>query len=158
MMKKLALLLSSALLISACASTQPVNPNVQNATQGILLCQLGELCPVVKINWSEQDKTRVKLHIYLDNPASYYDMKEIIFDNGQKSYSYKPSSTSQEFTRGFYRSGVSIDTPMSLMADLKGTPAVSMSIITNKGEVKRYIYKDGQQSSAYHQFLQAYTQ
>lgn len=156
-MKKLTLLFSSALLISGCASTQPINPNIQNATQGILLCQLGELCPVVKINWNEQDKTRVKLHIYLDNPASYYEMKEIIFDNGQKSYAYKPSSTSQEFTRGFYRSGVSIDTPLNLMADLKGTPAVSMTIITNKGEVKRYIYKDGQKSSAYMQFIQAYT-
>lgn len=156
-MKKLALL-CSALVMAGCASTPPVDTNVQNATQGILLCQLGELCPIIKINWNDQDKTQVKLHVYLDHPASYYQMKEIIFDNGQKSFSYQPSSTTQEFTRGFYRSGISVNTPVDLMVKLKGTPALSMTIITNKGDIKRYIYKDGQQSSAYAQFTQAYSQ
>ncbi|WP_353172757.1 hypothetical protein [Acinetobacter rudis] len=155
-MKKLALLLGSALMLGACAHQQTA-PTAQNATKGILLCELGELCPVIKVNWNAEDKSQVQLHIYLDNPASYYDIKAVVFNNGQISYAYKPSSTNQEFTRGFYRSGVTIDTPPNLMAKLKGTPAASMNIITDKGEIKRYIYKDGKASSAYAQFVQAYT-
>lgn len=156
-MKKLALLLGSTLMLAACANQQPAT-TAQNATKGILLCELGELCPVIKVNWNAQDKSQVQLHIYLDHPASYYDIKAVVFNNGQISYAYKPSSTNQEFTRGFYRSGISVDTPLNLMSKLKGTPEASINLITDKGEIKRYIYKDGKESSAYLQFVQAYTQ
>ncbi|MDQ8935939.1 hypothetical protein [Acinetobacter rudis] len=156
-MKKIALLLGSSLILSACANPQ-ITPTTQNATKGILLCELGEICPVVKVNWNTQDKSQVQLDIYLDHPASYYDIKAIVFNNGQISYAYKPSSTNQEFRLGSYRSAVSIDTPLDLMTKLKGTTALSMNVITDKGEIKRYIYKDGKESSAYLQFVQAYSQ
>lgn len=138
--------------MTGCATVQNTE---QNSTRGLLLCAPNEICPIVKVNWNEQDLSTFKVNVLLDNPTIYYDIQSISFENGQKSHSFTPiAPTLKQFVYGNYRSNSSIITPMDIMADFKGSDAISMKIVTDKGTISRYIYKDGQESSVYKQLKQ----
>ncbi len=155
-MKKISLLVLASALMTGCMTA----PQTElNATRGLLLCEPNSICPIVKVKWNEQDKTTLKVDVSLDNPSTYYDIQRIVFDNGQKSHSFKPiAATQQQFILSNYRSSSTILTPVDLMTDLTETHSISMRIVTDKGSISRYIFKDGQASSAYRQFIQAYTE
>lgn len=153
-MKKLSFLIVGTVLMTGCTTAPPTE---LNATRGLLICEPNSICPVIKVKWNEQDKSTLKVDISLDNPSTYYDIQRIVFDNGQKTQSFKPTdATRQQFILANYRSTATILTPVNIMADLTGTNAISMRIITDKGSISRYIYQDGKASSAYRQFIQAY--
>ena len=155
-MKKITYLIFGALFLTGCASVQNTE---LNSTRGLLICAPSELCPIIKVQWDEQNKAALKVDVFLDNPKTYYDIQSIAFENGQKSHTFKPTApTQQQYLANNYRSTASIDTPLNLMADLKGSDAISMKIVTDKGIITRYLFKDGQESSAFKQFVQAYPQ
>ena len=153
-MKKLSVLIIGTVLMSGCTTAPPTEVS---ATRGLLICEPNSICPIVKVKWNEQDKSTLKVDVTLENPTTSYDIQRIVFDNGQKTQSFKPTeATRQQFILSNYRSSSTILTPVNIMAELTGTDSISMQIITDKGSIRRYIYHDGQASSAYRQFIQAY--
>ncbi|AOA57007.1 hypothetical protein [Acinetobacter larvae] len=154
-MSRLVLIMMSAAVLSACSNI----PSAQelSATRGLVLCAPTEICPIIKVNWNEQDKAYLKVDISLDDAYRAYKIESIDFSNGQQNLHFKVSAAGEsKYLAGVYRSKNSVITPVDVLAQLKASDHISLQVNTDQGHIKRYLLKDGQRSSAYQQFMDYY--
>ncbi|WP_374570978.1 hypothetical protein [Acinetobacter sp.] len=156
-MKKLTSLMLGAVLISGCAAL-PESENI--GTRGLLLCEANELCPAVTVSWNEQKRDLLDVQINLNSVSNNFEIKQVSFSNGQKSFSFTPAGkTEHEVLFGMNRSRNSVAVPARLMADLDGKKPgqkITMSLETDKGAITRYVLNDGKESLLYQQFKTVY--
>lgn len=141
-------LLSSSII--GCASTQPT----QNAAiKDLVLCKTNEICPAVKVARSTTNSANARITIDLDDTYQEFNIQQVVFDNGQKQVNYPVTgATKFDYIAKMHRSTNSIEVPISLLKDLGGTDTVSMTLVTDRGNITRYILNNGEKSGIYNQF------
>lgn len=139
----------------ATSSTQPQNI----ASTGLLICAQNELCPAVKVAWNEQNRSNLKVTAYLPSAKDDYDIQQFVFLIDQKTYSYVPAAaTTHEYIGRMvpHRSSNYIVVPSSFLSTFKNAKDIELKLVTDKGNITRPVYRNGQQSSAYHAFINLY--
>jgi hypothetical protein len=139
----------------ATSSTQPQNI----ASTGLLICAQNELCPAVKVTWNEQNRSNLKITAYLPSAKDDYDIQQFVFLIDQKPYSYAPTTTTtHEYINRMvpHRSSNYIVVPSSFLSTFKNAKDIELKLVTNKGNITRSVYRNGQQSSAYRAFINLY--
>lgn len=139
----------------ATSSTQPQNI----ASTGLLICAQNELCPAVKVTWNEQNRSNLKVTAYLPSAKDDYDIQQFVFLIDQKTYSYAPTAaTTHEYISRMvpHRSSNYIVVPSSFLSTFKNAKDIELKLVTNKGNITRPVYRNGQQSAAYRAFINLY--
>jgi hypothetical protein len=143
----------SAAMLSGC-NTIPSQTQAytENAAAGLLICEPNELCPVVTVAWNEQLKDTASIHVALNSAKKDYDIQKISLSNSQKNIEYAAvSKTEYDVILGMHRSKNSITVPSKIFTELNSGKNISLTVHTDQGALKRYIYKDGKQSLLYQQ-------
>lgn len=139
----------------ATSSTQPQNI----ASTGLLICAQNELCPAVKVTWNEQNRNNLKVTAYLPSAKDDYDIQQFVFLIDQKPYSYAPTTaTTHEYINRMvpHRSSNYIVVPSAFLSTFKNAKDIELKLVTDKGNITRPVYRNGQQSSAYRAFINLY--
>ncbi len=137
----------SAVVLSGCNTLQ-----TESATAGLLICEPNELCPVVTVAWNEQLKDTASIYVALNSANKNYDIQKISLSNAQKNIEYAAvQKTEYDIFLGMHRSKNSITVPSKIFTELNSGKNISLTVHTDQGALKRYIYKDGKQSLLYQQ-------
>lgn len=156
MMKKLWYIPLSALLIAGCASN-PNNANSNVGTQGLLICQPSEICPIVTVAWNEAHKDILKVKVSLNSAYTKYNIEKVVFSDGVKSHSFNViGPTEIDFAFKANRSRNSVLVPVNMMVDFRGSGNVFMEIHTDHGLIKRYIVKDNVKAPVFEELSKYY--
>lgn len=135
-------------ILGGCSS---VPTQTQTATVGLLICEPNELCPVVTVSWNEQLKDTASIKVALSSAKLDYDIQKISLSNAQKNFDYAASSKTQyDQILGMHRSQNSISVPSKIFTELN-SGNIALTVHTDKGALKRYVYKDGKESLLYGQ-------
>ncbi|NCI78131.1 hypothetical protein [Acinetobacter kanungonis] len=143
--------------LAGCATSSTQPPNI--ASTGLLICAQNELCPAVKVTWNEQERSHLKITAYLPSAKEDYDIQQFVFLIDQKPYSYTPAAaTTHEYINRMvpHRSSNYIVVPSSFLSTFKNAKDIELKLVTNKGNITRPVYRNGQQSSAYRAFINLY--
>ncbi len=156
MIKKLLCIPLGVLLITGCAS----NPNDATSnvgTQGLLICQPSELCPIVTVVWNETHKDFLKVKLSLNSAYTKYNIEKVVFSDGAKSHSFNVlGPTEIDFAFKANRSRNSVLIPVNLMGDFKGSQNIFMEIHTDQGVITRYILKDNVKAPVFEELTKYY--
>ncbi|CAG68850.1 MULTISPECIES: hypothetical protein [Acinetobacter] len=160
-MRKIFGLFTTILFLHGCATVpqESNTPTDDIATAGIPLCQPNEQCPILSARWNPENKDQLRINVRLNSSYLYYDIKKVIFIVDGKHLAYKPAqptvlrSVSRLEPR---RSSNYILVPSSFLTQFKNAKSIDIQINTDHGPIKRAMYKDGQQSSAYKNFIDVY--
>ena len=146
-------LLSTALLLTACATSNPLKV----VTKGPLICESNEVCPELAMRWNEEKRDGFKVTAEINNPEQY-DIQQFVFRVDGQPYTYSTISPTQYNTENSANvSSNSIIVPVSFLNSFRNAKEISLKIVTDKGDIERPILKaDGQKSSAYLTFLKGY--
>lgn len=153
-MKTQLLLISTVVLLSACAGSYPERV----VTKGPLICTPDEICPDLAIRWNEQTREGFKISAEL-NHAEAYDIKQLVFLVDGQPYIYSTiDPTVHTKTAGLITSNNSIRVPVSFLNSFRDAQAIDLKLVTDKGDIQRPLLKEnGEKSSAYLTFLKGYT-
>lgn len=147
-------------LLHGCATVpQDTAPPDDVATAGLLLCQPTEQCPIMSAHWNPENKSQLRIDVRLNSSYLYYDIKKVTFIVDGKHLSYKPKQpTVLRYVNRLEprRSSNYIVVPSSFLSEFKNAKSIEVQINTDHGPIKRAMYKDGQQSSAYKNFIEVY--
>lgn len=124
-----------------------------------MICAQNELCPAVKVTWNEQSRSNLKITAYLPSAKDDYDIQQFVFLIDQKPYSYAPTTaTTHEYINRMvpHRSSNYIVVPSAFLSTFKNAKDIELKLVTDKGNITRPVYRNGQQSSAYRAFINLY--
>ena len=159
-MKKTFGLITAFILLHGCASVpQNTSKTDRLATAGLLLCKPAEQCPVMAASWNSENKEQLRIDVRLNSNHLYYDIKQITFIVDGKRLSYiPPQPTELQYISRLQpkRSSNHIIVPNGFLNNFKNAKRIDVQIKTDYGSIKRPMYVDGQASSAYQNFVNAY--
>jgi hypothetical protein len=113
----------------------------------------------VKVTWNEQNRNNLKVTAYLPSAKDDYDIQQFVFLIDQKPYSYAPTTaTTHEYINRMvpHRSSNYIVVPSAFLSTFKNAKDIELKLVTDKGNITRPVYRNGQQSSAYRAFINLY--
>jgi len=126
-------------------------------TRGQLLCEQGQVCPEVEIDWNKsQGAYPTTFHIY---DRKQYEIKEvnIVIDGKTRSFSPIGNTTSRNINNsGIFASSNSIEVPSSYFSQINKAKNIQVILSTNDGDLVHDMLRSGKQSDAYRLFLRAY--
>jgi hypothetical protein len=143
--------------LAGCATSNTQPQNIASA--GLLICVQNELCPTVKVTWNEQNRSNLKVTAYLPSAKDDYDIQQFVFLIDQKPYSYAPTTaTTHEYINRMvpHRSSNYVVVPSAFLSTFKNAKDIELKLVTDKGNITRPVYRNGQQSSAYRAFINLY--
>ena len=156
MINKLWYIPLAALLITGCASNS-VNNTSNLGTQGLLICQPNEMCPIVTVVWNEAHKDVLKVKLSLNSAYTKYNIEKVVFSDGVKSHSFNAiGPTEIDFAFKANRSRNSVLVPVNVMADFRGSQSVFMEIHTDQGVITRYLLKDNVKAPVFEELSKYY--
>lgn len=152
-MKTQIALISSALLLTACAGNVPQKV----VTKGPLICNASEICPELSMRWDEENRDGFKISAEITN-VDPYDIKQFVFLIDGQPYTYSTIQSTTYTTVSTNKiSSNSINVPVSFLNSFRDAKQIDLKLVTDKGDVQRSILKEnGEKSSAYLTFLKGY--
>lgn len=127
-------------------------------TRGQLLCEAGQKCPELAIDWKQtKGEYPVSLHYYDQNKL---DISTISFIVDGNTYSY--NTLSQTNYRPLEKSNIidssnTVLVPKEIFKNFKQAQSIAVIMKTNQGEITHYLLNNNVKLDAYRLFLRAYS-
>lgn len=127
-------------------------------TRGQLLCEAGQKCPELAIDWQKnKGEYALSLHSY---DQQQLDMSEISFVIDGKVLSY-PAIGQTNYRRldnsNVIDSSNTVMIPDAVLKQFRDAKNIAVIMNTNQGEIAHYMLKNQKSSDAYRLFLRAYS-